>query len=112
MTDRPRAPLPCRRCGSMNVRVIESIPDPDLLDELAESAPELADELRTAGLNATIWRRRTCRDCGAPGYSAEIAVDGRLARRRLSGLRLWRTGAHARGWRADACGPVLSSGAE
>lgn len=106
MSDRARAPLPCRRCGSMSVRVVESVPDPDLLDELTERDPELADELRAAGLLAAIWRVRICRDCGARGYSGEVAVDGRLARRRLSQLRLWRAGAHPAGWR------VLSSGAE
>lgn len=96
---RPRAPLRCRRCGSCNVLVAECRPDPDLLDELAATDPVLAAELRTAGLDATVWRVRSCRDCGAAGYSAEIHVDGRLARRRLAELRLWRAGAHPAGWR-------------
>lgn len=94
----------------MNVRVIVSEPDPDLLDELTELHAALAAELRAAGLLATIWRVRTCRDCDARGYSAEVAVDGRLARRRLSALRLWRAGAHGAGWRAGQ--PVLSSGSK
>lgn len=107
---RPRAPLPCRRCVSFNTVTIDVRPDPDMLDELTQSDPALAAELRAAGMASAIWRVRTCRDCGAAVYSAEIAVDGRLVRRRLSQLRAWRAGAHVAGWRAG--GPVLSSAAD
>lgn len=102
---RPRAPLRCRRCGSLNTHIRHVEPDPELLDDLAASQdPDdvaLAELLVAAGVDSTVWRVRWCDDCGSRRYSAEIGVDGRQARRRLSQLRAWRPGAHVAGWRRD-----------
>lgn len=109
----PRAPLPCRRCGSGNTRIRYVEPDHELADDLAESEhPDdraLAELLRAVGLDATVWRVRLCGDCGAKRYSAEVGVDGRQARRRLSQLRAWRPGAHLAGWRDGLPMPPASA---
>lgn len=99
----------------MATRIRQVDPDPELLADLAASEDAadraLAELLTAAGLDATVWRVRLCDDCGAAGYSAEVYVDGRQARRRLGQLRAWRAGAHVPGWRAESAmrGDALAS---
>jgi hypothetical protein len=103
---RPRAPLRCKRCGGSNTRIVDTRPDHELVDDLRDSADpadqELARVLAAAGVDSIVWRRRLCQDCGAVRASAELGVDGRQVRRRLSVLRSWRAGAHGPGWRGPS----------